>query len=297
MAEALTTTTQKALIVDDSRTAQIKLQRMLRPYPLEIVTVDSAEEALFYLKSEHPTVIFMDHSMPGMDGLEALGIIRSNPKTAVIPVIMYTAQKGDVYVGRAAEAGANDVLSKDVMDEQGLEKVLRFLRLPPAGKPVGRQNVTSISDRLVEQTDGLNEAKAIAAALSGKSISSPADEENKQPVSNAATPSASTGNETTSSASWEDALAEVADSNQKALQSAIQEMKTLVIRAEQNSYRSSPKVPLPSEADKSKERPVWPSFLIVGLLLFAAYQLVEIRNDQNELDRTLREIQIRMEVE
>ncbi|HEB57156.1 MAG TPA: response regulator, partial [Gammaproteobacteria bacterium] len=67
-----------ALIVDDSRSARLVLQRMLEKYGLEAHTVSSAEEALDYLVRHRPDVIFMDHLMPGMDGFEAITHIKKN---------------------------------------------------------------------------------------------------------------------------------------------------------------------------------------------------------------------------
>lgn len=122
---------RRALIVDDSRTAQIRLKKMLGLYDLEVDTALSGEDALAYLSYRTPVVIFMDHSMEGMDGFEALKIIKANPSTAMIPVIMYTAQKGDVYVGQARALGALDILSKEVIKPSNLERVLRTLNIRP----------------------------------------------------------------------------------------------------------------------------------------------------------------------
>ena len=119
----------RALIVDDSKTAQHRLKRMLKKYDLEIDLVTSAEEALGYLTHTMPSVIFMDHHMQGMDGLEALKIIKANPSTAVIPVIMYTSQSGDVYVGRAHALGALDILSKEVIKAANIDAVLAKLKI------------------------------------------------------------------------------------------------------------------------------------------------------------------------
>jgi CheY-like chemotaxis protein len=44
---------------------------------------------------------FMDHLMPGMDGFEAVSAIKNNPHTATIPIMMYTSQEGELYVGQA----------------------------------------------------------------------------------------------------------------------------------------------------------------------------------------------------
>ena len=117
----------RALIVDDSRTAQARLRKMLEQFDLAVDTAFSAEEAFGYLSYRHPAVVFMDHHMEGMDGLNALKIIKSNPDTALIPVIMYTSEQGDVYVGQARALGALDIIGKEVIKQASLEKVLASL--------------------------------------------------------------------------------------------------------------------------------------------------------------------------
>lgn len=118
-----------ALIVDDSRTAQFKLTKTLESYDLLIDTALSAEDALSYLSYKVPDVIFMDHSMKGMDGLDAVKIIKSNSATATIPVVMYTAQSGEVYLSQARAMGALDVLSKDAMTELDVLRVMSGLKI------------------------------------------------------------------------------------------------------------------------------------------------------------------------
>lgn len=103
---------KRALVVDDSRSARISLKRLLEEQGLEVVLAESGEEAIGLLGSEPVDVIFMDHTMPGMDGLEALTAIKSNPLTATIPVMMYTTKEGEVYVSQARALGAIGVLPK-----------------------------------------------------------------------------------------------------------------------------------------------------------------------------------------
>lgn len=124
-------TIKRALIVDDSKTAQHRLKRMLKKYELDIVAVDSAESALSYLSSSVPDVVFMDHLMPGMDGFRALQIIKSHPATATIPVIMYTSKSGDVYTSQARALGALDVVSKDTINASDLRDVLKAIHIYP----------------------------------------------------------------------------------------------------------------------------------------------------------------------
>lgn len=124
--------TKTALIVDDSKTAQFKLKRILQPYDLTVDLAFSAEDALSYLSYRIPDIIFMDHSMRGMNGIEAVKIIKSNPATAIIPVAMYTAESGEEYITKARAAGAINVLSKDVMTEADVDRVMKSINISSA---------------------------------------------------------------------------------------------------------------------------------------------------------------------
>jgi CheY-like chemotaxis protein len=103
-----------ALVVDDSKTARVTLKSMLEKQNIDADTVDSAQMAIDYLVEKTPDVIFMDHMMPGMDGLQAVEAIKSNPKTATIPIMMYTSKEGDLYVSQARALGAIGILPKQV---------------------------------------------------------------------------------------------------------------------------------------------------------------------------------------
>lgn len=100
------------LVVDDSLTARTVLKRLLERKGAQVDQSESGLQALDYLKSKKPDVIFMDHTMPGMTGLEAIEQIRNNPDTSGIPVIMYTNQFGDDYSQQAMGQGANGVIPK-----------------------------------------------------------------------------------------------------------------------------------------------------------------------------------------
>ena len=103
-----------ALVVDDSKTARVTLKRMLEKQNVDADTVESAQSAIDYLIDKTPDVIFMDHMMPGMDGLQAVEAIKGNPETATIPILMYTSKEGDLYVSQARALGAVGILPKQV---------------------------------------------------------------------------------------------------------------------------------------------------------------------------------------
>ena len=63
-------TNKLALVVDDSRMARHVLSKMLTEQGIDVDSVESGEEALGYLCDKKPSMIFMDHTMPGMDGFQ-----------------------------------------------------------------------------------------------------------------------------------------------------------------------------------------------------------------------------------
>ena len=130
-----------ALIVDDSRSARVVLKRVLETHDLEVDTAESAEDAIDYLVDHRPNVIFLDHLMPGIDGFEAVSIIKKNPETATIPIMMYTSKKGEVYVGQARALGAVGVLPKDVAPVE-VAKVLKSLHI------IGDEKLEQSGDRI-----------------------------------------------------------------------------------------------------------------------------------------------------
>jgi CheY-like chemotaxis protein len=119
---------KRALIVDDSKSARLFLARILEKYDIDVDNAENAEAAIEYLTSHRPDVIFMDHLMPGMDGFQAVQAIKNNPLTATIPIMMYTSQEGELYLGQARALGAVGVLPKQIKPTD-VSKVLYQLHL------------------------------------------------------------------------------------------------------------------------------------------------------------------------
>jgi CheY-like chemotaxis protein len=119
---------RRALVVDDSRSARAFLTRELERHELAVDGVESAEQAIDYLTHKRPDVIFMDHLMPGMDGFQAVQAIKNNPRTATIPIMMYTSQEGELYLSQARALGAIGVLPKQIK-QADVSKALQQLHL------------------------------------------------------------------------------------------------------------------------------------------------------------------------
>src|SRR4051812_27918433 len=119
---------KRALVVDDSKSARAFLSRILERHEIAVDAAESAEAAIEYLTRHRPDVIFMDHMMPGMDGFQAVQAIKNNPRTATIPIMMYTSQEGELYLGQARALGAVGVLPKQIKPAD-VSKVLYQLHL------------------------------------------------------------------------------------------------------------------------------------------------------------------------
>ncbi len=164
---------KRALVVDDSKSARVILSRMLEKYDIEVDMAESAEQAIEYLKHNRPDAIFMDHLMPGMDGLQAVQAIKGNPQTAMIPIMMYTSQEGELYVGQARALGAMGVLPKQVRPVD-VSKVLYELHLLP-----DRRDMTEAALVPVELVTGA----PLGAAGSGAAPPSRPPSPSRAPVS------------------------------------------------------------------------------------------------------------------
>jgi CheY-like chemotaxis protein len=124
----------KILIVDDDPNIRELVDYNFRLDGHEVLFASSAQEGILTAQSEVPHLILLDVMMPGMDGLEALPILKRDPRTAEIPVFMLTAKGRMGDVERAFTAGANDYITKP-FDPAKLSQMVT-LKL---GQKAGRQ--------------------------------------------------------------------------------------------------------------------------------------------------------------
>ncbi len=102
----------KLLIVDDEADTLRLVSLMLERQGYEVFTAENGRAALEIVKNNKPDLILLDVMMPEMDGFEVVQVLRADPETEDIPVIMFTAktQVEDKITG--LEAGADVYLTK-----------------------------------------------------------------------------------------------------------------------------------------------------------------------------------------
>lgn len=102
----------KALVVDDSNVDRTLLADFLRSEGYEVVEADEGLEGFELAKSSLPDLVFMDVVMPGASGFEVCRMLKSDPSTAEMPVVMVTHRSQLQDKMWAQRQGANGYVTK-----------------------------------------------------------------------------------------------------------------------------------------------------------------------------------------
>ncbi len=117
------------LIVDDQRDNRDMLATMLQQEGYRTVTAESGMAAIDIIAGAAPQLILLDVSMPDMDGFAVASLLKADPKTASIPIIMVTAHTGRGARVVGLHTGVEDYMTKPVDAAELLLKVRNLLRL------------------------------------------------------------------------------------------------------------------------------------------------------------------------
>jgi len=118
---------EKILIVEDNPMNLELATDLLEVSGYVIIQAETAEEGIKLARAELPDLILMDISLPGMDGLEATGILKQDPTTKDITVIALTAHamRGDEE--KAMVAGCIGYITKPIDTREFPKDVSRFI--------------------------------------------------------------------------------------------------------------------------------------------------------------------------
>ena len=121
---------KKILYVEDNEDNIYMLKRRLTKKGFDVVIAENGQIGVDLSQSEDPDLILMDLSLPVMDGWDATQLIKSNPKTQSIPIIVLSANAMEEHKQRALAAGADDYDTKPVDLSRLLSKMAKFIELP-----------------------------------------------------------------------------------------------------------------------------------------------------------------------
>jgi len=117
------------LVVDDEPENLELLEGVLAPAGHTIRTAGGGREALQAVEADPPDLILLDLMMPSVDGFEVCEMLRANPRTAHIPIIIVTALAQLGVKERALTLGADDYLTKPIQPADVLARVEAMLRV------------------------------------------------------------------------------------------------------------------------------------------------------------------------
>jgi two-component system cell cycle response regulator len=124
-----TNSKSKILIVDDEPLNAKLLAAMIPSDQYDTVRAYSGEEALKIVTDLPPDLIFLDIMMPGLNGYELTRILKSDPESRDIPIVLVTAFGGTDSETKGLEAGADEFLNKPVNKTELLARAKSLLRL------------------------------------------------------------------------------------------------------------------------------------------------------------------------
>jgi DNA-binding response OmpR family regulator len=113
----------KVLIADDQPNMRQLVRLTLETGQFEILEAPDGDAALALARAEHPDLLFLDWTMPGMAGVDVCRALRDDPATAGIRIVMLTARSQDSDREHAEAMGADDYITKPFSPIQLLEKV------------------------------------------------------------------------------------------------------------------------------------------------------------------------------
>jgi len=120
--------TARILLADDNADMRDYLKRLLSQQ-YEVETVADGITALTAIRQQMPDLVLTDVMMPEMDGFEVLRLLRSDPTTQDIPIILLSARAGEEARIEGLEAGADDYLTKPFSARELLARVEANLKL------------------------------------------------------------------------------------------------------------------------------------------------------------------------
>ena len=122
--ELLNCVCMKALVVDDDELNLKVTERLLKAYNFDVLTLNNAQECIYKFKEgEHFDIIFLDHIMPGVDGVELLHIIKGLKGYYIPPIIALTANAITGVRQEYLKEGFDEYLSKPI-DVNELDKII-----------------------------------------------------------------------------------------------------------------------------------------------------------------------------
>ncbi|MFM7194275.1 MAG: response regulator [Bacteroidota bacterium] len=140
---------KRILVVDDKPNNLSLVTSLLKPF-YEVMLANNGERAIRTASEKLPDLILLDIMMPGMSGFEVCEVLKSQPLTALIPIIFLTARNDGDDFEKAYDIGAVDYVTKPVNAKELLMRVRTHLLISEQ-----RNHMVMLNERITEINEGL----------------------------------------------------------------------------------------------------------------------------------------------
>lgn len=131
---------KKVFVVDDEEHIRELLEYNLQENGFESVCFEDALSLLSRLKTEVPDAIILDLMLPGMSGIDACKMIRSDSDTKMVPILMLTAKNQEFDKILGLELGADDYVTKPFSVKELIARLRAVMRRFDAAHEVAKQS-------------------------------------------------------------------------------------------------------------------------------------------------------------
>ncbi len=140
------------LVIDDDRSIQMFLKRMLEKQGYEVITASTGEEGILRTLDSPPALIICDWIMPGLSGIEVCDRIKKDPKLSTTFFILLTSLDSVADRVKGLDAGADDFITKPIEQNELQARVRAGLRLHQLSQDLHTQKLL-LETELSEATE------------------------------------------------------------------------------------------------------------------------------------------------
>ena len=129
----------RVVIADDESLSRERLRHLLRDDPQVEIVAECAngKEAVETIKATSPDLLFLDVTMPELDGFAVAETLRKDPSTASVPIIMLTGLSSQFSRYAGLESGGTDFFTKPTSPSTLVSRIKTLLRETPEASSAG----------------------------------------------------------------------------------------------------------------------------------------------------------------
>ena len=142
---------QRIVIVEDERDLAELVAVRLKHEGYAVDVYHDGAEALSRIRSARPDLVLLDIMLPGMQGTDVAEVLRDDPRTADLPVIMLTAKSEDADVVLGLHVGADDYVTKPFSMSVLVARISAVLRRAAAGREPDSRDRLAVGKVLIDR--------------------------------------------------------------------------------------------------------------------------------------------------